>query len=454
MAKRRTVLACGACGHHVAQWVGRCPGCGEFGTIEEGAARAASGGHVQVETLAGGAAEDVRRLASGFPGVDRVLGGGMVPGSVVLVAGEPGIGKSTLLLQVAGTVAAAGGTVLVASGEETRGQVGARARRLGVAADEIRFVPGRELDGVVEAIRAERPVLAIVDSIQAVRDPSLSSLPGGPAQVRVCADALIGVAKATGAVVLVAGQVTKEGEVAGPRTLEHAVDVVCAFDPADAAAHRVFTGGKNRFGPEGEVSWFEMTGAGLVEVDGTALLGGEDREIGAATALVAAGRRGIAVQVQALVGLQEGPPRRHVSGLDPRRFGLVAAVVERSSGLRLGRVELYGAAAGGVRVEDAGADLAVAAALASAASSTAPPARTAFCGELSLTGAVRPVAGLGPRLAAAAAAGIEVVFAAGSAESPPGVRLVPVRRLRDALGWVGGVDRAARSRGVPDAAVA
>jgi DNA repair protein RadA/Sms len=407
-----------------------------------------------VETLAGAPAEDTRRIATGFPGVDRVLGGGLVPGSVVLVAGEPGIGKSTLLLQVAGTVAAGGGKVLVASGEETRGQVGARARRLGVAADDIRFVSGRELEGVVDAILSERPAVAVVDSIQAVRDSSLSSLPGGPAQVRACTDALIGVAKATGAIVLVAGQVTKEGEVAGPKTLEHAVDVVCAFDPADAAAHRVLTGGKNRFGPEGEVSWFEMTGAGLVEVDGSALLGGEDREVGAATALVAAGRRGIAVQVQALVGLHEGPPRRHVTGLDVRRFGLVAAVVDRSSGLRLGRVELYGAAAGGVRVEDAGADLAVAAALASASSGVAPPARAAFCGELSLTGAVRPVAGLGSRLAAAAAAGIEVVYAAGSADPPPGVRLVLVRRLRDALGWAGGREGTERTRRPADAAVA
>ena len=429
------MLACTGCGHHVAQWMGRCPGCGEFGTIEEAVPQATVGGIAAVEALTGDGDEDLRRIPTGFPGLDRVLGGGLVPGSVVLVAGEPGIGKSTLLLQVAETVADSGARCLVASGEETRGQIAARARRLGVRTDAISFVPGRELDVVLDAIRSERPSLVVVDSIQAIRDSSLSSLPGGPAQVRACADGLVGEAKATGAAVLVAGQVTKEGEVAGPRTLEHAVDVVCAFDPADAAAHRVLTGGKNRFGSEGEVSWFEMTASGLLEIDGSALLGGDEREIGAATALVAAGRRGIALQVQALVGFPDGPPRRHVTGLDLRRFGLVAAVVDRSVGLRLGRSELYGAAAGGVRVDDAGADLAVAAALASASSGTAPPARSAFCGELSLTGAVRPVGGLGPRLAAAAAAGIEVVFAAGAADPPPGVRLVPVRRVRDALGW-------------------
>jgi DNA repair protein RadA/Sms len=358
-----------------------------------------------------------------------------MPGSVVLLAGEPGIGKSTLLLQVAGTVSRGGGRCLVASGEETIGQVASRARRLGIDAASVSFAPGRELAAVLEAARADQPSLLIVDSIQAIRDTSLSSLPGGPAQVRACVDGLVGVAKATGAAVIVAGQVTKDGEIAGPKTLEHAVDAVCAFDAADAAAHRVLSGGKNRFGPEGEVAWFEMTGSGLVEVDGAALLGGAEPEVGAASALLSAGRRAIAVQVQALVVQTQGPPRRHVSGLDPRRFGLIAAVTDRAARLALGRAELYGAAAGGVRVDDAGVDLAVAAALASSATGAAPPRGSAFCGEVSLTGSVRPAGGLAARLQAASAAGVEVVYAAGSVEPPPGVRLVPVRRLSDALGW-------------------
>ena len=394
--------------------------------------RAAPGGARAATILATGDDPD-ERMGTGFEGVDRVLGGGLVPGSVTLVAGEPGIGKSTLLLQIADRVAGDGRRVLVASGEESHGQVAARARRLGLHRD-LAYVPGRELPQVVASAREERPAVLVVDSIQSIRDPDHTSLPGGPTQVRLCADALVGLAKEDGIAVVLAGQVTKDGEVAGPRTLEHAVDAVCSFDGDQRTGLRVLAGGKNRFGPEGELAWFEMRPDGLAEADPSDLLTSREREAGAAVGLLSAGRRAVAVEVQALVGHEGGPPRRHVSGVDPRRFGLVAAVVDRVTGLRVGRTELYGASAGGLRIDDPGCDLAIAAALASAATGTPPPAGSAFIGEVSLTGAVRSVPNPGPRLVAARAAGIARVFAPGGMKgSNPQVRAVT--HVYDALTW-------------------
>jgi DNA repair protein RadA/Sms len=383
----------------------------------------------------GDAEEPEERLSTGFPGVDRVLGGGLVSGSVVLVAGEPGIGKSTLLLQTVAALGASGQACLLASGEESRAQVAARARRLGISGGAASFVPGRELPPVLDAARTLRPAVLVVDSIQAVRDPAQPAVAGGPAQVRWCADALVGLAKREGIAVLLAGQVTKDGEVAGPRTLEHAVDVVCSFDGDPRTGLRVLSGGKNRFGPEGELAWFEIGPTGLREVDPLGFLSGAGGEPGAAQALVGAGRRALAVEVQALVVPTTGPPRRNVSGLDPRRFGQVAAVVERAMGLGLLRAELYGSSAGGLRVDDPGADLAVAAALASAARERPPPEGAAFVGEVGLTGAVRPAAGMERRLAAAAAVGARTIFLAGEARPPPGIRVRQVRHVRDALAW-------------------
>jgi DNA repair protein RadA/Sms len=432
VGKVRQVLRCSACGHRVSQWLGRCPACGEWGSIGE----SAPDGATVIAPVALGAEGDPvdARVGTGFHGFDRALGGGLVPGSVVLVAGEPGIGKSTLLLQVAGSLAAGGHGCLVASGEETRSQVAARARRLGLPQDAS-FVPGRELASVLEAARSLRPTLVVIDSIQAIRDSNLPSLPGGIAQVQVCADALVTLAKGEGISVILAGQVTKDGDLAGPRTLEHAVDSVCSFEGDPSTGLRVLIGGKNRFGPEGEVAWFEMASDGLHEVDPAAVLAPGDGETGAATALVAAGRRALAVEVQALAAFTDGPPRRQVSGLDPRRFGLIAAVVDRSTGMRLSKAELFGAAAGGLRVDDPGADLAVAAALASSASGVPPPAGSAFAGEVSLTGAVRPAPGLNLRLAAAAAAGVRNVYCAGDPQATPGVGVIQVRRLSEALRW-------------------
>ncbi len=432
MGKVRTLLLCRDCGQQLAQWAGRCPGCGAWGTIEDRVAGTASA-PVGLRTLAH-EPEDDRRIPTGLTGVDRVLGGGLVPATVALLAGEPGIGKSTLLLQLVANLSAAGLPCLLASGEESRRQVAARARRLGIDGATVSFVSGRELPSLLEAAAAARPVLLAVDSVQALRDPAAAQVPGGPAQVRACADALVGLAKAEGIAVLLAGHVTKEGDVAGPRALEHAVDVVLTFDGDPRSELRVLTGGKNRFGAEGEVAWFEMTGTGLREIDPTHLLVPGQADVGAAVGLPRAGRRALAVEVQALVARAEAPARRQVTGLDPRRFQLVAAVLERA-GIALGRSDLFGASAGGIRVDDPACDLAMAAALASAACGVPPPQGSAFVGEVGLTGTVRPGGAIGSRLAAARAAGIRTVFAPVGSSSDQGVRVVPVHHLKEALTW-------------------
>ena len=431
MAKVRAPLACQACGHQVGQWVGRCPRCDAWGTV----------GELSVDSLVNPPVpltvtdEPEPRLSTGLGGLDRVLGGGLVAASVVLIAGEPGIGKSTLLLHVLANLAAAGHHCLLASGEESRAQVAARARRLGLPATAAAFVPGRDLPEVLGAARHFRPKVLVVDSIQAIRDPEMTGLPGGPSQVRACADALVGLAKSEGVTVVLAGQVTKDGDLAGPRTLEHAVDVVCSFGGDPRTGLRVLSGGKNRFGPDGEVAWFDMGSDGLREMDPSSVLSPSDGEVGAATALLAAGRHVFPVEVQTLAVPTEGFPRRQVSGLDPMRFGLMAAVVDRALGLPVARAELYGATAGGLRVDDPSCDLAVAAALASTASGVPSPRGAAFCGEVSLTGGVRPATNPSARFAAAAVAGIRTVYCAAEPEASSGVRITSVRHLRDALGW-------------------
>ena len=433
VSKPRGVMACSSCRQQVAQWVGRCPGCGEWGTIETVAA-APSGAAATVRTLGEAVAAEAR-VETGIAGLDRVLGGGLVPASVALLAGEPGIGKSTLLLHLLTGLSARGHACLLLSGEESHAQVAARARRLGIPGDAVAFAPGRDLDTVLATGRARGPFLLAVDSIQALRDRSGSQMAGGVSQVRTCTDALVGLAKEEGVAVVMTGHVTKDGDLAGPRALEHAVDVVLLFEGDPRSGLRVLSGGKNRFGAEGETAWFEMGRAGLREIDGFDLLRTGDRTPGAALALPMAGRRALAVEVQALVGSTEGPSRRHATGLDPRRFQLMAAVLARACELPLGRSELFAASSGGLRIDDPAADLAVAAALASAATGVPAPEATAFVGEVSLTGQVRPAPGMAQRLAAARAAGCQRVVAASSGHDRADPRVTPVRQVSEALSW-------------------
>ena len=451
MGKVKRLFVCSLCERPLAQWAGRCPSCGEWGSVSEQAvtasSRTGSAPPVSVPVTNLVLDEEEHRIRTGYTGVDRVLGGGLVPGSVVLLAGAPGTGKSTLLLQLASRLAAAGHPCLLASGEESRGQISARARRLGVDGDRISFLPGRDLGTVVAAAQTERPSVLVVDSIQTIRNPESDSLPGGTGQVRACADALTGVAKDHGIAVILVGHVTKDGDVAGPRTLEHAVDVVMTFEGDHRSGLRVLVGGKNRFGAEGEVAWFDMGPAGLVETETGPRLGEGDAEPGSSTALALAGRRAFAVDVQALVVPTDGPPRRQVAGLDPKRFHIVAAVTDLVLGVRFARSELFGAAVGGLRLEDPGVDLAMAAALASAATGRRAPPGTAFVGEVSLTGSIRPVGGLDRRISAASAAGLSSVVCAQNGGSPQltggGIDVRRVGHLRQALAWARGPGRPA-----------
>jgi DNA repair protein RadA/Sms len=341
-----------------------------------------------------------------------------------------------LLLHLVAHLATQGRDCLLVSCEESHAQVAARARRLGIPGDAVRFAAGRDLEQVLQTARRERPFLLAVDSIQTIRDTAGNQMPGGVSQVRTCTDALSGLAKAEGIAVMLTGHVTKDGDLAGPRALEHAVDVVMTFDGDPRSGLRVLAGGKNRFGAEGETAWFEMGVAGLQAIDPTTVLMSGERVPGAATALVRSGRRALAVEVQALVGASEGPARRQATGLDARRFQLVAAVLDRISGLSLGRSELFGASSGGVKLDDPAADLAVAAALASAATGAMPPAGAAFVGEVSLTGSIRAAPAMSQRLAAARAAGLTTVFApAGDDRAPEGIRVVVLRHLTEALAW-------------------
>ena len=445
MSKVKRLFVCSSCERPAAQWSGKCSSCGSWGTVSEHPAGGASrpAGHFGRAAVLNLAPEGWdRRIATGFPSVDRVLGGGLFPGTAVLLAGAPGIGKSTLLLQLASRLTETGHPCLLASGEEARAQVASRAHRLGIDGEGISFVPGRDLMEVTDSILAQRPSVAVVDSIHTIRDPDSESLPGGVGQVRACADALIALAKEHGIVVVLIGHVTKEGDLAGPRTLEHAVDTVLTFEGDHRSGLRILAGGKNRFGSEGEIAWFEMTPKGLIETDATPGLAGGEPQAGCATAVALAGRRAFALDVQALVVASDGPPRRQVAGLDPKRFHIVAAVTDRVFGLRLNRSELFGASSGGLRLEEPGADLAVAvaAALASASTGRPPPVCSGFVGEVSLTGSVRPVGGMDHRLSAARAAGLSTLFVPAGGPMPDRVpadlKLVQVAHVRDALSVV------------------
>jgi DNA repair protein RadA/Sms len=444
MTRPRTIFTCSGCRQQVAQWVGRCPGCAAWGTI--GSSVGAAPGLVAPVLNLGETSGTEPRISTGIQGLDRVLGGGLVPASVILLAGEPGIGKSTLLLHMLSRLSDSGRSCLLVSGEESHGQVAARSRRLGVAGDAVGFAPGRDLAAVLGTARDRAPFLLAVDSIQAVRDPSAPQMPGGVAQVRNCTDALVGMAKEEGVAVVMTGHVTKDGDLAGPRALEHAVDVVLMFEGDPRSGLRVLSGGKNRFGAEGETAWFEMGSDGLHEVDPAGVLLSGFGVPGAAVALPMAGRRALAVEVQALVGSPDGPARRQTTGLDGRRFQLMAAVLARAGGYRLGRAELFGASSGGLRVDDPAADLAVAAALASAVTGVPSPAATAFVGEVSLTGLVRPASAMPQRLAAAEAAGCRYVFAAPGQDPQRHPRLVPVRDVSEALSWAGAREAGAQRR--------
>ncbi|MDP2181576.1 MAG: DNA repair protein RadA [Actinomycetota bacterium] len=444
-ARTRTVWRCQQCGASAPKWLGRCPDCAEYGTyVEEIEQPSHSGGapsrpRAAAVTLSDMGAEAERRLPTGVIELDRVLGGGLVEGSLVLIGGEPGIGKSTLLLQASESLSASGKRVLYVCGEESPSQIGMRARRLGVEADRISLLPEVDVTAVEAEVRETHPDLVVVDSIQTAYDPELASSPGSVGQVRACTARLMRIAKDLGVTTLIVGHVTKDGAIAGPRVLEHMVDTVLYFEGDSDHAFRIVRAVKNRFGSVSEIGIFEMGERGLTGVGNpSALLLGERAEPvpGSVVMPTMEGSRPLLVEVQALVTpsyLQV--PRRLATGVETSRLLQVLAVLERRCGLVLGSHDVYVSAAGGVRIAEPSVDLPLAIAVASALRDTPVPVSMAAFGEIDLTGRVRPVPHSEARFKEAAGHGLRSVLARVPAgvSVPPGVEVANVSTLSEAL---------------------
>jgi DNA repair protein RadA/Sms len=422
MPRPTSVYVCSACGQESPKWHGRCPGCDEWNSLTEEPRASALVGRSSAGKRARRAlrpvplgeveAPAVERLRTGIGELDRVLGGGFVPGSLVLIGGSPGIGKSTLTTGALAGLATAGKRVLYVSGEESAAQVRLRAERLGEGALAVPIVAETDLDAVLATIEAERPDVCVIDSVQVLYDPALSGSPGSVGQVREVAGRLMRVAKGQGTAVALVGHVTKEGALAGPRVLEHLVDCVISFEGERERTYRTLRALKNRFGSTNEVGVFEMRDEGLVEVqDASARFVSEaTRAPGSVVLCAMEGSRPLLVEVQALVAPTElVPPRRVANGVDRNRLALVLAVLARHAGVSLGGSDVFVSVAGGVRVDEPGADLAIALALTSAAKGiqlgTESTPLAAF-GELGLTGELRHAAHADRRLAEAAKFGL------------------------------------------------
>ncbi len=420
MAKATSTFTCSACGHESPKWHGRCPGCAEWNTlVEEAPSRPGPSrrGAPALRPVPLGEVEapPVERLRTGIGELDRVLGGGLVPGSLVLIGGSPGIGKSTLTSMALGDLAARGVPVLYVSGEESAAQVRLRAERLGPAALRVPIVAETDLDRVLATLEAERPGACVVDSVQVLYDAALSGSPGSVGQVREVAGRLMRVAKERGTAVVLVGHVTKEGSLAGPRVLEHLVDCVLSFEGERERTYRTLRALKNRFGSTNEAGVFEMAEGGLVEVADASerFLAEATRGPGSAVLCAMEGSRPLLVEVQALVAPSElVPPRRVANGVDRNRLALVLAVLARHAGVSLGSSDVFVSVAGGVRVDEPGADLAIALALASAARGLplGGGRPVGAFGELGLTGKLRHVSHADRRRAEARKFGLEPVL--------------------------------------------
>src|SRR6476660_4761576 len=417
MAKVVVQFSCSECRATTGRWLGKCPGCGAFGTLVEELhgrdGEPAATSPRAPERLGDVRVEEAARLTTGVPELDRVLGGGLVPASLVLLGGEPGVGKSTLLLTALGAVARSGRRALLVTGEESVAQVRLRAERLG-GADDVSILAETELDAVCATLEREAPHVCVIDSVQTLYAGELASAPGSVAQVREAAARLLRVAKESGVAVFLVGHVTKDGAVAGPRVLEHLVDCVLQFEGDRYRAHRVLRAAKNRFGSTNEIGVFEMTGAGLVGVpDPSELFGrSEAGEVGSAVACALEGTRPILLEIQALVAPSDlAMPRRVATGVDPKRLAMIVAVLARHAGIALGQADVFVNVAGGVRIDEPGADLAVALAIASAAKGSPLKPKLAAFGEIGLTGRLRPAAQAERRLEECGKLGVAGVVA-------------------------------------------
>lgn len=441
MAKPKRRYACQACGSVTQRWQGQCADCAEWNTLVEEAPQTvfsakhdlSSGGRgISFEPL-DAPSQRLVRCSTGIAEFDRALGGGLVPGSAILMGGDPGIGKSTLLLQAAARVANGAGEVVYISGEEAAGQVRMRAERLGLAGAPVRFAAATSVRDILTTLGAmEPPALLVIDSIQTMHSDQIEGAPGTVSQVRGCAFELIRFAKERGTALVLVGHVTKDGSIAGPRVLEHMVDVVMAFEGERSHQYRILRSLKNRFGPVDEIGVFAMAGQGLEEVSNPSSLflsGREDLVPGSAVFPAMEGTRPVLVEIQALiVRLASGAtPRRAVVGWDSGRMAMLLAVLEARCGLNFSSAEVYLNVAGGYRLADPAADLAVAAALVSALADKPLPARAVWFGEVSLAGEIRPVAHASLRLRESAKLGFKQ--ASGPAEGAVGTEGIAYKRL-------------------------
>lgn len=461
MVRTTSVYVCQSCGAQTSQFFGRCASCGNWNSLVEQLSRTTDGRRrgtdvdplgepvaIRSTTMALLGDNPLQRLASGYEEFDRVLGGGLVPGSLVLVGGEPGIGKSTLLLQSAAAMALQH-SVLYVSAEESAQQVKLRWQRLEGADSGLQLLAETDLDLVLKELEALRPAVVIIDSIQALHDGELSSAPGSVAQVRECAAALQRLAKRQETALVLVGHVTKEGMLAGPKVLEHLVDAVLTFEGDQFASHRLLRAAKNRFGATHELGVFEMQAKGLVEVNNPSelFINGEIAS-GVATIVACEGTRSLVVDLQALVSVTSyASPRRTATGVGTNRLHQILAVLEKHMGLPLSRYDCYLAVAGGLAVEEPAADLGVAAAVVSSFRDLTLPKRTVLLGELGLGGQLRPVGQLAQRLQEAVRLGFErAVVPRGSALGPLGegleLELLEAASVTEALVMALGVNPA------------
>lgn len=453
-----TVFACQSCGAVSPKWLGRCPDCGEWNSYVEEARgdRPAPSGGPSPEPIGAVALAAEERIETALPGFDRVLGGGIVPGSLVLLGGEPGIGKSTFLLQAARGIARATGEVLYVSGEESAPQVRLRGERLGIREERLLILAETDVTRVIAECDARSPAVVVVDSIQAVRDPALASAPGTVSQVRESASALLRWAKARTVPVLLIGHVTKDGNLAGPKSLEHLVDAVVTIEGERGSSRRIVRATKNRFGPVEELALYDMTGAGLSEIlNPSAALLAERRGGIAGSAVTAAreGSRSLLVEIQALVGPPSaGSPRRVALGVDPGRLALLLAVLE-NAGIPLSTREVFASCAGGLDVREPACDLAIVAAIVSSARNVPLPEGAVLFGEIGLLGEVRTVPAGVSRLKEASALGFTTAFLpAGNASDAAGfpeIAARPIARVGDFVRLLGSRESAHENARAP-----
>ena len=466
MTRPKSVHRCQACGHGSPRWSGRCPSCGEWNTLVEetplpvasGGARGpagparpfAAGPNATPLALRDISPDGAVAVATGVGELDRVLGGGLVAGSVSVLGGEPGVGKSTLVLQMLASAAARGATSLLIAAEESGEQVRRRAGRLGAAVEGCYVLATTDLDAVINAAGQLEPSILVVDSIQAVADAACPSQAGSPSQVRECAARLVRYAKSLGVATLLVGHVTKDGGLAGPRTLEHLVDTVLSFDGDRHHALRLLSASKHRYGPTGEIGLFEMTETGLTDlVDPSALLLGDRRPgvPGSVAVPVLEGRRPLIIEIQGLVGPPtSGAPRRVAQGVVGGRLALLLAVLERRCHVAVASSDVFVSTVGGLRVNEPAADLGIALALVSAVTGVAIGEDVVACGEVGLAGELRQVQATERRLAEAARLGFRrAVVPRSSPEGPVELELLRAGTLLEAVRLLLGVVPAARS---------